>query len=148
MTARIVVGVGGLESVPAVQWALAEAQERHAQLEAVHVPAAHEDRTDLPDLLAYALGEAAESVTIVQTTGEAADLLIQRSAGATLLVLGTHQRGRLGRLLHGSVVQHCIEHAACPVVVVPTPAWVRSEQLVPQPHTGRSSAVWAEEREW
>ena len=38
---------------------------------------------------------------------------------ADLLVVGTHQRGVLGRLVGGSVSTAILEHARCPVAVVP-----------------------------
>jgi nucleotide-binding universal stress UspA family protein len=38
---------------------------------------------------------------------------------ADLLVVGTHQRGVLGRLVGGSVSTAILEHAKCPVAVVP-----------------------------
>jgi nucleotide-binding universal stress UspA family protein len=38
---------------------------------------------------------------------------------AQLLVIGTSGKGSLGALLRGSVSQHVISHAPCPVVVVP-----------------------------
>jgi nucleotide-binding universal stress UspA family protein len=42
--------------------------------------------------------------------------------GAELLVVGTHARGAIGRLLLGSVSDHVVRHATVPVLVVrPTP---------------------------
>ena len=38
---------------------------------------------------------------------------------ADLLVVGTHQRGVLGRLVGGSVSTAILEHARCPVAIVP-----------------------------
>lgn len=37
---------------------------------------------------------------------------------ATYIVMGTHGRGRVGRLLLGSVADRVIRHARCPVLVV------------------------------
>ena len=44
-----------------------------------------------------------------------------------LVVVGSHGRGSMGRLLIGSVSDHVVRHAPCPVLVVrtrptPTPA--------------------------
>jgi nucleotide-binding universal stress UspA family protein len=36
-----------------------------------------------------------------------------------LLVLGTHDRSRFGRALFGSVAEHCLQNASCPVMIVP-----------------------------
>jgi nucleotide-binding universal stress UspA family protein len=48
---------------------------------------------------------------------------IVRAAGACdLLVMGTHGRTGLGRLLMGSVAEQVVRRAPCPVVTVKTPA--------------------------
>jgi nucleotide-binding universal stress UspA family protein len=48
--------------------------------------------------------------------------LLGASDGSLLLVVGSRGRGGFEGLLLGSVSQHCISHASCPVVVVP-PFW-------------------------
>jgi nucleotide-binding universal stress UspA family protein len=40
------------------------------------------------------------------------------SEGADLIVVGTHGRGRVGRLVLGSVSDHVVRHAPCPVLIV------------------------------
>ncbi|HVV48351.1 MAG TPA: universal stress protein [Polyangia bacterium] len=45
-----------------------------------------------------------------------------RSAGASLLVVGTHGRRGAKRLFHGSVAEHAIRETPCPIVVVPATA--------------------------
>jgi nucleotide-binding universal stress UspA family protein len=52
-------------------------------------------------------GDAGESI-VEAATAEAADLI----------VVGTHGRGAVGRLFLGSVSDHVVRHARCPVMVV------------------------------
>jgi len=55
-------------------------------------------------------------VHVVQ--GQAAAALVEASAGADVLVVGTRGRGGFERLLLGSTADQCVRYAACPVVVV------------------------------
>jgi nucleotide-binding universal stress UspA family protein len=59
-------------------------------------------------------------VRIVTKTliGNAAEALVDRSAGADLLVVGSRGLGGLKGMLLGSVGHHCAAHAHCPVVIV------------------------------
>jgi nucleotide-binding universal stress UspA family protein len=50
--------------------------------------------------------------------GNAAQVLLSESAGADLLVVGNRGYGGFVEALLGSVGQHCVHHAACPVVVI------------------------------
>jgi nucleotide-binding universal stress UspA family protein len=43
------------------------------------------------------------------------------STGADLIVMGTHGRGALRRVFLGSVADHVVRHASCPVVTFRTP---------------------------
>ena len=51
--------------------------------------------------------------------GNPTDVLIEASQDADLLVLGRHGHNTVRDALLGSVTNHCIQHAHCPVVVVP-----------------------------
>lgn len=49
-----------------------------------------------------------------------------RQWGADLIVIGTHGRGGLSRLLMGSTAEAVVRHAPCPVLVVPATAAART----------------------
>jgi nucleotide-binding universal stress UspA family protein len=55
-------------------------------------------------------------VRTLAADGPAGAVLVERSAGAALLVVGS--RNRLPGMLLGSVALHCVVHAPCPVLVV------------------------------
>jgi nucleotide-binding universal stress UspA family protein len=134
-TGRIVVGVDGSEiSSAAIRFAFQQATRRHIGITAVHaatptrlhpslrVPA---DIVDQLDRQLFA--EAMESKRVlfsamdVQTKlvhAHPAQALIDASAGAELLVVGSHGRGGFTGMLLGSVSHAVLQHAACPVAVV------------------------------
>jgi nucleotide-binding universal stress UspA family protein len=65
----------------------------------------------------------------------AAEILrVARQLGSDLIVMGTHGRTGLGRLLMGSVATQVVRRASCPVVTV----------KVPPPRTGPAEALAAE----
>jgi nucleotide-binding universal stress UspA family protein len=49
--------------------------------------------------------------------GDPAEVLIQRSADAQVLVIGGRLNSAEGNLLGGDVVPYCLSHAVCPVDV-------------------------------
>jgi nucleotide-binding universal stress UspA family protein len=138
---RIVVGVDGSESSQdALRWAIAEARLRNAALEVVmtweypplFAASAHgvflPPESDLAGaahatvakLLADAglTGDDEIEVTETVVSGSAAPTLIDASKNANLLVVGSRGHGAFSGMLLGSVSQHCVSHASCPVVVV------------------------------
>jgi nucleotide-binding universal stress UspA family protein len=50
--------------------------------------------------------------------GPAGDVLVAAAADAELVVVGSHGRSGLAAALLGSVSQHVVRHAPCPVVIV------------------------------
>jgi nucleotide-binding universal stress UspA family protein len=60
-------------------------------------------------------------VTHFTDYGSTADGIIScgKEFGADLIVIGTHSRTGLDRLLNGSVAEHIVRHSTVPVLVVP-----------------------------
>jgi nucleotide-binding universal stress UspA family protein len=137
----IVVGVDGSEgAAAALRFALEEARVRGCALKVVsawHVPAgAYESgyvtvpidrasfegfgRSALDKSLADAGSRDAgvESSTVLRE-GHAADVLVEESRDAELLVVGSRGLGGFRGLLLGSVGLQSAHYASCPVVIVP-----------------------------
>lgn len=140
-TPRIVVGVDGSEAAErALRWALAQARVTGAVVEAVqawHLPVGYGVPMVVPadeDVAAATEQSLAETVDRVIAAypgvrvdqqvlpGHAAMVLLEQARDAELLVVGSHGHGGFVGALLGSVSQHCIQHATCPVVVVRAPA--------------------------
>lgn len=147
---RIVVGVDGSEAArQALRWAVDVAALSDGTVAAVAAwghPGGFEwtvrttnyglvplpERTTHEEELAAAqqtLADMADelgrtSVDLVQRAveGEPTDILVAASTDADLLVLGRHGHSTVRDALLGSVTNHCIQHAHCPVVVVPPAA--------------------------
>lgn len=146
----IVVGLdGSAASRAALVWARSEAKLRGSTLRAVHawmlpaVGTAEAPWALLPpgsyldvsgdeiekasaDALEREIDETAEGsdVTIERFVqeGPAADVIVDASKDAELIVVGTRGRGAIATLVLGSTSHHVVQHAHCPVVVVPAPA--------------------------
>jgi nucleotide-binding universal stress UspA family protein len=140
---RIVVGVdGSLPSKAALAWAIHQAKLTGAVVEAViawHHPASYgypvtvSDDTDYSKLAARVVDDAVTEVAgpagpaeirSKAVEGNAAAALLAASAGAELLVLGSRGHGGFVEALLGSVSQHCVHHATCPVVIIRDSNWV------------------------
>jgi nucleotide-binding universal stress UspA family protein len=135
---EIVVGVDGSDmSTLVLRWALDDARCRGIAVRALLVWHADRGHTS-DDNLAGAppggsreagasflhdqierLGARAEGVEIIEdiADGDPAEVLIERSRGE-MLVVGARERGRLRRLVLGSVSQACLHHAEIPVVII------------------------------
>ncbi len=129
----IVVGIDGSDaSKHALRWAVGQAELSGAELVALtawHLPemygyVSRDYDVDAANMLEGVLKEVLEpppAVTVRSRVveGRAASVLIEASKDADLVVLGTRGRGGFEGMLLGSVSQHTVQHAACPVVVVP-----------------------------
>ena len=73
----------------------------------------------ITDTIAKVFGEPGP-VTIRSKVaqGNAAEVLLKESVGADLLVVGSRGHGGFTEALLGSIGQHCVQHATCPVVVI------------------------------
>ena len=117
---RVLVGVdlsAGAESL--VRWADQQAIGREAVLYAVTVaddPSAH---AALAETVKTALpAERARLVKLRVPSGKPAAALLRESRRAELLVVGAHSPGGISGLLLGSVTEHVVARASCPVAVV------------------------------
>ena len=139
----ITVGVdGSAQSQRALEWAIREAGLRSAPLTvlAVHQVAgnhwtgnpevypADQPETDkmrqaAQDAVQKAVDAAGEpgpaSVTVRAVSGIAAQELINASKDSDLVVVGSRGGGGFARLMLGSVSSQVVNHATCPVVVIP-----------------------------
>ena len=139
---RIVVGVDGSDrSRAALLWAYNEADHHAAAITVVstwHPPAlpmtppygsappegyVSQPQRDALDMLEKFVAEldartpAVDVRTLVEK-GNPAEVLIERSKEADLIVVGSRGHGGFAGMLLGSVSQHLVAHAECPVVVV------------------------------
>jgi nucleotide-binding universal stress UspA family protein len=129
----VAVGVDGSEeSRLALRWAFEYGQMSGAQVEAVIAwrippsygwPASYDDvdlekqaQETLEDTIRDVLGDNAPVTRRVEQ-GHPAPALVAASEHAQLLVIGSRGHGAFAGMLLGSVSQHCVHHAHCPVVV-------------------------------
>lgn len=150
---HIVVGVdGSAGSVCALRWALEQAQLSGATVQAINAweypnmygsyPLASDIdwRSNAQQILDVALNAvvgldtAKVSTTVVE--GHPATVLLEASVGAELLVVGNRGHGGFVEALLGSVSQHVITHATCPVVVIRSDT--QAEPAPPPAHPGKA----------
>ena len=138
---RIVAGVdGSSSSVSALRWAIGQAEITGAAVDAViawHRPVAtggygwaptgmatsFNFKENAEKVLAEAISAAcgpggSVPVRTCVVEGSPARVLLDASDGAELLVVGSRGHGGFAEALLGSVSQHCVHHARCPVVVI------------------------------
>ncbi|GAA1226877.1 universal stress protein [Prauserella halophila] len=133
----VVVGVDGSGvSTAAVTMAFREASLLGAPLVAVHAWADVEYEPGLPEMAEGSSREQSEQIVLsealagmperypdvrverVVVPGKPRQQLLERAAGARLLVAGSRGRGGFRGMLLGSTSQALIHHAACPVMIV------------------------------
>jgi nucleotide-binding universal stress UspA family protein len=135
---RIVVGVDGSEPAKqALRWAHRLAAGAGAQLEAVigwqypvmtgWGPAAMTLDYDLAQTMEKVLTDTVDAIfgadrpaglKLTVAEGHPASVLLERSADALMLVVGSRGHGGFLGLLLGSISANVAEHASCPVLVV------------------------------
>ena len=134
----IVVGVDGSDpSRDALRWAARQAELTHASLHAIMcwsapvmaygspvvVPVdfdiAGSTTKVLDQTVSEVLGDQPSvPVTSIAVEGRPTQRLLAAAEAADLLVLGSRGHGAFAGMLLGSVSEHCVAHASCPVVVV------------------------------
>jgi nucleotide-binding universal stress UspA family protein len=138
---RIVVGVdGSAESAAALRWACREAALRGAEVHAVHVreanchslasyavPASPTAEDEVEEIWRSVLADhGSVQIRTEVADGLAARVLLDRCAGADMLILGTVSDEPGAPRSAGPVIRACLRRAPCPVVVIsaaqePTP---------------------------
>jgi nucleotide-binding universal stress UspA family protein len=133
----VVVGVdGSSSSKTALRWALSQARLTGGRVLAVTawempVPYGWEPPHPYGDValaagrmlseaVREALGLDVPDVEVLESVvvGHPAQVLIDISEHAAVLVIGSHGHGRFAGALLGSISQQCVQHSRCPVVVV------------------------------
>ena len=138
----IIVGVDGSgHSQRALEWAMEEAAIRHAPLTILTVHPAIMGyfgsmvttpvdmefteqiqaavKLEADRVLAGLSGSHPESVTVKAVHGFPVEEFVSASKGADLVVLGSRGAGGFTRMLMGSTAGQVVQHAHCPVLIVP-----------------------------
>ena len=154
----MIVGYDGSEAtLPALRWAAQEAMGSQRALRVVLAwglptmgfsavsASADLDRSKAEAALANAVYLLQDEVPGLTVEGELvqdkpAQALVDRSADAALVVVGHRGKGRVGRLVMGSVASAVVTHSEAPVVVV------RGDEPVRCGAWGRSWWVWTAPR--
>ena len=134
---RIVVGVDGSDpSKSALGWAIRQGRLTGATVEAViawEFPASYGYPVPVPasvdfeelawEVITTAIADVSDpderaKIRPAVVEGNAARVLVDAAAGADLLVVGSRGHGGFVEALLGSVSQHCVHYAPCPVVII------------------------------
>jgi nucleotide-binding universal stress UspA family protein len=121
---RVIAAVDGSpNSLAALRRAASQARHRRAELHIVYVIAPAADAEAVTDghvLLTGAIKQAFPDDPLLTyccrvERGEPAQVLVQLSDSADLLVLGGHRNPGHGDILSGEIVSRCLGYAHCPV---------------------------------
>lgn len=138
----IIVGVDGSgHSQRALRWAMNEAAIRHVPLTVLTVheairgyysgvavyaddsarieQARQAAQAETDKMLADLDGPRPDSVTVKAVRGFSVEELIKASQDADVVVLGSRGAGGFTRLMLGSTAGQVVQHAHCPVLIVP-----------------------------
>jgi len=139
----IIVGVDSSgHSQRALEWAMKEAAIRHAPLTVLTVheavrgyytssaavfpddpvrtqEAQQAAEAEAKEVLAGLDGPHPESVTVRAVHGFPVEELVNAGRDADMIVLGSRGAGGFSRLLMGSTASQVVQHALCPVLIVP-----------------------------
>ena len=140
-TSRIVAGIdGSASSRAALRWAVGQAKLTGATVDAVIawqiplVPASSgyapiyvaeegDFEKEATKTIEAVIGDDVEPadsqrVRIQVRQGHPSQVLLDAAAGADLIVVGRRGHGSFAEALLGSVSQHCVHHAHCPVLIM------------------------------
>lgn len=119
---RVVIGYDGSPAADAaVDFGLDYART-HGLVPRIVTVLAEDEDDDHNVMAALRAHEDARAAELIEVTGHPAELLLEWSADAQLLVVGSRGRGGFAGLLLGSVSQTMLHQAGCPVAVIPRAA--------------------------
>ena len=133
---RIVVGIDGSPaSIDALEWAGRQAHLTNATLDVImtwnwptnagwtmYLPEGYDPSEGMSEILSKAADDLRTKFPGIEVTprvvqGHPAQILVEASKGADLLVVGSRGHGEFVGMLIGSVSEYCATNARCPVLV-------------------------------
>jgi|tagenome__1003787_1003787.scaffolds.fasta_scaffold20778945_2 nucleotide-binding universal stress UspA family protein len=114
---RVVIGYDGSAAADAAVDFGLEYARRHDLVARIVMVLAEDDDHDLT--AALHAHEDVRNAELIEVTGHPSELLLEWSADAQLLVVGSRGRGGFSGLLLGSVSQTMLHQSSCPVAVIP-----------------------------
>jgi nucleotide-binding universal stress UspA family protein len=97
----------------------------HQKLAGLRAAAQQEAEQALREAIGALPTDPAVQVEAVQ--GDARHVLVDATATAELLVVGSHRSSGVAAAVLGSISHHCALHAHCPVVIVPAGVQISAE---------------------